>query len=188
MPTLVCGLLCAFLTGDRGSHSRLCLCIDIFFLPSVHWTSCTNIPGHKTSRRLLLTESQNVATGNVKQGSVKNDSRRSWRIFFLFQKKMDIRKRMLSFAENSFEFLSSNCNLHNVMHICTSAQLSFCEPLLCAFLTGWPCYHSRLFLCTDIFFLTFGSLNILVVQTLLVTQVQTFRSMVLARARKWQRE
>lgn len=36
MPTLVCGLLSAFLTGDRGSHSRLCLCIDIFFPPSIH--------------------------------------------------------------------------------------------------------------------------------------------------------
>lgn len=52
MPTLVCGLLCAFLTGDRGSHSRLCLCIDIFFLPSINWTSCTNIPGHKNNPKL----------------------------------------------------------------------------------------------------------------------------------------
>jgi hypothetical protein len=64
---------------------------------------------------------------------------------------MDSRKGiLLPFSDNNIEFLSPTCNY--TMWRCTSAHANFVLPSpSCICYPGWPCCHSRLCLCKDIF-------------------------------------
>ena len=128
-----------FWRGDRAII-HVCSCAQTFSsLRPVHWTSLQY--RHSSSHRYIHPEAcswQEPGDDNEsKRGSIKSDSRRSWRIFaFSFRKHGQQEKNAATICWKPFKFFSSNCNY--TMWWCISALP--CGPL-CAFSYGWPCCY-----------------------------------------------